>query len=78
MEENKMTVFYNIRLGIIDNVVDSEQDMGIYGIFEEDYKKIIDFIVVPRDQMVHNNPDDFHVIDGQLKMKPREIPEQYR
>jgi len=73
-----MTVFYNKRLGMIDSVADGEQDMSVYGILEEDYEQIIDFIVVERDQMVHDDPDDFEVVDGELKMKPQEIPERYR
>ena len=75
---DKMTVFYNKRLGIIDSVADGVQDMSIYGALEEDYRQIIDYIAVPKDQMVHNNLDDFEVADGKLRMKPREIPEQYR
>lgn len=74
---DKMTVFYNKRLGTIKLVMDGVQDMSSYGVEEEDYKQIYDFIIVDRDMYVHNNFHNMNVIDGEIKLKPVDTPVEY-
>lgn len=72
-----MTVFYNKRLGSIIMVVDGVQDMSTYGVEEEDYKKIYDFIIVDRDMYVHNNFHLMYVTDGEIKLRSVDTPTEY-
>ena len=74
---DKMTVYYNKRLGTIKLVVDGVQDMSSYGDEEEDYKKIYDFIIVDRDMYVHNNYHNMYVTNGEIKLKSVDTPIEY-
>ncbi|MEN8079181.1 hypothetical protein ABFP60_19650 [Clostridioides difficile] len=68
-EQNKMTIFYNKRLGIIQAIVTGTQNMSYFGEQEEDFKIIYDYIVVDKDEYVINNSSYFIVINNALKLK---------
>lgn len=68
-EQNKMTIFYNKRLGIIQSIVTGTQNMSYFGEQEEDFKIIYDYIVVDKDEYVINNSSYFIVINNALKLK---------
>lgn len=70
---NSMTLFYMKRTGDIVNKATGVQDMKFYSDFEEDYNKIIDFIVLAKDEYVLNNIEKFKIIDKKLILK-----EQFR
>lgn len=73
----KMTVFYNKRLGLIKETIDGIQDMSVYGVEEEDYRKIYDFIIVDRDMYIHNNFHNMYVTNGEIKLKSVDTPIEY-
>ena len=69
-EMNKsMTLFYMKRTGDIINKATGIQDMKFYSDFEEDYKLIIEFIVLPKDEYVLENIEKFKIIDKKLILK---------
>lgn len=68
-EQNKMTIFYNKRLGSIQAIVGGTQNMSYFGEQEEDFKIIYDYIVVDKDEYVINNSSYFIVINNVLKLK---------
>ena len=68
-EQNKMTIFYNKRLGSIQAIVGGTQNMSCFGEQEEDFKIIYDYIVVDKDEYVINNSSYFIVINNALKLK---------
>lgn len=68
-EQNKMTIFYNKRLGSIQAIVTGTQNMSYFGEQEEDFKIIYDYIVVDKDEYVINNSSYFIVINNVLKLK---------
>lgn len=73
-DTDKMTVFFNKRLGIIDCILVGIHDMSIYGIYEEDEKLIKDFIVIPYDEYIYNNILKFYVNDDlEVKLYPSEL-----
>lgn len=76
-EQNKMTIFYNKRLGTIQAIAGGIQDMSYFGEEEEDFKLIYDYIVIDNDEYVINNSNNFCVSDGQLKFKSTENINKY-
>lgn len=66
---NSMTLFYMKRTGDIVNKATGIQDMKFYSDFEEDYKLIIDFIVLPKDEYVLDNIERFKIIDKKIILK---------
>lgn len=67
--ERSMTLFYMKRTGDIVNKATGIQDMKFYSDFEEDYKLIIEFIVLPKDEYVLDNIERFKVIDKKIILK---------
>lgn len=63
MEEHNssMTVFYYKRTGEISNVSYGKLDMSFYGEYKEDYKLIMDYIVVDKDDFIFDRIGDFKV-----------------
>lgn len=76
-ETNKMTVFYNKRLGTIQAIAGGTQDMSYFGEEEEDFKLIYDYIVIENDEYVINNSNNFCVSEKQLKFKNAEKVNKY-
>lgn len=67
--EKSMTLFYMKRTGDIVNKATGIQDMKFYSDFEEDYKLIIEFIVLPKDEYVLDNIERFKIIDKKIILK---------
>lgn len=77
-EHNKsMTIYYYKRTGEIKNMVYGILDMSFFGEYEEDYKTIVDYIVVDRDEFVFDRVRDFKV-DLEQKRLVCIAAEQYR
>jgi len=57
--EAKMTVYYSKSSGIVKRVASGIQDMSMFGVEEEDYSVIWNFIVLAIDNYVIQNPDKF-------------------
>ena len=66
---SSMTLFYMKRTGDIVNKATGIQDMKFYSDFEEDYKLIIEFIVLPKDEYVLDNIERFKIIDKKIILK---------
>ena len=77
MNDDKMTVFYNKRLGIVKEACGGAQGFDWFGDEAEDYAEIYDYIIVDYDPLLFNSMHQFYVEDEQLKMKQQSIPEQY-
>lgn len=75
--KDKLTVFYNKRTGSIKELCGGEQDMDWFGEEKEDYEQIFDFIIVDHDEYILQNFINFHVVEGELKLKPANIPDKY-
>lgn len=75
--ENVLTVFYNKRTGSIKELCSGEQNMEWFGEEKEDYEQIFDFITVDHDEYILQNFINFHVVNGELKLKPADVPEKY-
>lgn len=71
--ESSMTIFYMKRTGEIERYATGIQDMKFFGNYEEDYKLIINFIVLEKDQYVLENIEKFKIADNKLILK-----EEYR
>lgn len=69
--EKSMTLFYMKRTGDIVNKATGIQDMKFYSDFEEDYNKIIDFVVLAKDEYVLNNIEKFKIVDKKLILKEK-------
>ena len=66
---NSMTLFYMKRTGDIVNKATGIQSMKFYSDFEEDYNKIVDFIVLQKDEYILGNTEKFKIIDKKLILK---------
>ena len=75
MEE--LTIFYNKRTGTIKEICGGKQTMDWFGDEKQDYKLIIDYIVVEFDQYIIANLESFNVVDGKLKMTEVSVPKKY-
>ncbi|GAA0084588.1 hypothetical protein UT300007_10270 [Clostridium sp. CTA-7] len=67
--EASMTLFYMKRTGEIQRYSTGIQGMKYFGGHEEDYKLIIDFIVLEKDQYVLDNIEKFKIVDKKLILK---------
>lgn len=59
--KNSMTIYYFKSTGKIYAVATGIQDMNYYGDNAEDFKLIIDYIVVPKDETVINDFTRFKI-----------------
>lgn len=75
---DEMTIFYIPRTGTVKEVYSGKKDHSIFGDLEPEYKQLYSVLIIDFDEMIFKEMDRFEVVDGQLKMKPQEIPEQYR
>jgi hypothetical protein len=66
--KSKMTIYYNKRTGDISRIAGGIQDMSLFGVEEEDFKLIYDFIVIDDDIVVMRNMDKFKVENDKLKL----------
>lgn len=64
--ESKMTVFYNKRIGLINCIFSGIQDFSVYGEEAEDFKLILDAVVLDYDEFVISNPSKFIVQENQI------------
>lgn len=77
-EHNKsMTIYYYKRTGEIKNMAYGMLDMSFFGDYEDDYKLIVDYIVVDRDEFIFDRVRDFKV-DLEQKCLVCTATEQYR
>jgi len=67
--EDKMTLFYSKSTGQIKSFCTGIQDMSYFGIDEEDYSIIWDFIIVKLDNFLVNNYQNFVVEEGVVKIR---------
>lgn len=74
---DKITIFYNKRSGIIKEACSGEQNMSYFGVEQEDYEKIFDFLIVEYDEFVFKNLGSLEVIEGRLKLITQSVPTQY-
>ena len=58
---DKMTIYYRKKTGEIKEFMSGECDMSVFGVEQEDYELIWDFIVVEIDDYVRNNRQLFSV-----------------
>lgn len=66
----KMTLLYSKEFGEIKNVVHGETNASkFYG--DQDLKKVRTHIIVDKNNFVFENYEQFHVINGELKLKKR-------
>lgn len=77
MDFDKLTLFYNKRTGDIKELCSGQQNMDWFGAEKEDYMKIFDFIVIDYDAYILNNSHQFHVSDGNVKLKQESILNKY-
>lgn len=77
MEDNKITIFYSKKLGIIKEIVGSERDFDWFGQEAEDYRVIYDRLVVDEDAYIWQNYNNMIVKDGALVMMQSVIPDKY-
>jgi len=73
----KLTIFYNKRTGSIKEMCSGEQTMDWFGDEKEDYEQIFDFIIVDYDGYVIQNPHQFEVKNGEVKLKREAVPSKY-
>jgi hypothetical protein len=73
--DDKMTIYYRKKTGEIKELMSGECDMSVFGVEQEDYELIWDFIVVELDDYVRNNRQLFSVDleTKELKLKPLEV-----
>ncbi|SJZ37793.1 hypothetical protein SAMN02745973_00362 [Garciella nitratireducens DSM 15102] len=77
MEFDKLTIFYNRRTGTIKEMCTGEQTMDWFGSERKDYEQIFDYVVVDYDAYVMQNPNQFEIKDGQVKLKQEAVPSKY-
>lgn len=53
--DNSMTIFYYKRTGEIYMNCTGIQDLGAFGIYEEDYKHVFDYVVLEKDMFALDN-----------------------
>lgn len=69
MEFEKITLFFNKRTGAIKEMCSGVQDMTRFGDEQQDYELIFDCLTIDYDSYVANNPNQFEIINGELKLK---------
>ncbi len=72
-----LTVFYNKRTGSIKELCGGKQDMNWFGEEKQDFELIFDFVHVPFDSYIFENFTKMEVVEGKVKLKGQEVPEQY-
>lgn len=70
--KEKMTIFFYKRTGTIQCLVTGIQDMSLFGDYRLDYELIIDYIVVPYDENILKNRDDYFIKNNELISKIEE------
>lgn len=73
-----MTIFYVPRTGTVKEVYSGEKDHSIFGELQPEYEVFYEKLVTEYDELVFKEMDRFEIVDGQLKMKPEDIPERYQ
>lgn len=58
---DKMTIYYRKKTGEIKEFMSGECDMSVFGVEQEDYELIWDYIHIEMDEMVRNNRSQFSV-----------------
>lgn len=61
-----MTIYYRKKTGEIKMMMSDSCDMTVFGDEQEDYEQIWDYIVVPTDETVRNNRNQF-IVDVENK-----------
>lgn len=64
--------------GEIKDPTYGKQNMHYYGILENSYAKILDYIQIPFDENVMKSPENFRVENKQLTIKPTAIRTTYK
>lgn len=59
--DDKMTIYYRKKTGEIKEFMSGECDMSVFGVEQEDYELIWDYIHIEMDEMVRNNRSQFSV-----------------
>lgn len=75
--EEKLTIFYNKRTGSIKELCGGIQSMDWFGDEKQDYELIFDYIIVEYDGYVIQNPHQFEVKNGEVKLKREAVPSKY-
>lgn len=73
-----LTIFYNKRTGEIKELCSGKQNFAWFGDEAQDYEQIFDFVAVEFDEYILENYMTMKIVDGELKVKQEEVPEQYR
>ena len=68
---SKMTIYYSKSTGEIKRILSGIHDMTA---FDSEMSLIWDFLAVDRDEFILTYMNKFLVQDGQVKIKPDEIP----
>jgi len=74
---DKMTIFYNTRLGVIKEMAGGVQSFDWFGAEAEDYSQIYDLLIVDEDTFIWQNYQDMVVTDGLLKLNESTTPSKY-
>lgn len=61
IHDDKMTIYYRKKTGEIKEFMSGECDMSVFGVEQEDYELIWDYIHIEMDEMVRNNRSQFSV-----------------
>ena len=70
--EASMTIYYYMSNGEIYSSCSGINDLSTFGVHQVDYELILDFIVVPKDELVMQTMHHFYVDTEtkQLKLRP--------
>lgn len=77
MNDDTLTIFYNKRTGSIKELCGGKQDMGWFGDEQQDYEQIFDYVHVDFDSYIIENYINMMIVDGQVKLIQKEIPDKY-
>lgn len=77
MNDDILTIFYNKRTGSIKELCGGKQDMNWFGDEKQDYEQIFDYVYVDFDTYIIENYINMMIVDGQVKLIQKEIPDKY-
>ena len=77
MNDNTLTIFYNKRTGSIKELCGGKQDMNWFGNEKQDFELIFDYVHVDFDSYIIENYINMMIVDGEVKLIQKEIPEKY-
>lgn len=75
---DKLTVFYSKQTGNIKELCSGKQNMSWFGEEQEAYSAVFDFLVIDNDPFIFENFQNMIVLDGNLKVEEKQVPEKYR